>query len=485
MQVLKSSRVRSVLVECCTLSNQCQFNDITQSGNQGLIADGIATGISNYLGLGLHSPGPPEEGTRVDSRVAVPYSIVAPARTLVGPLQEGFEGSTFPPSGWTMTSSGASPPFTWHRTTDPLDVSAGIGAARVDGGYATAIDEWLISPMFRVSAADSTLRFRWLGNPNFAGNVMGSCAVRRKGESTWTNVWSLSQENVGLVFSYPARTVGLSAWLGDSVQVSFRVVGTNGADFTIDDIATGLFQVTGAPPNDLCQFATPLPAGSFAFSGSTCYAANDRDPTGNPCVAVDAAGGDVFYSLNALVGDTLQVHLNDASAAFTQLYLLSSCDSLSATCLIGEQPSGGEIDSTLTYIFTTAGTYYLAVDAMGGSCGDFVLSGTWRGPVTAVEGPPVTESNGLSLLVSPNPTRGGAIRFAGQVQAGLRGMALLRIFDAAGRVVHSERLSVAGDRFEVSWNGHSLAGPRIAAGRYIARFELAGKATSTPFVFTN
>jgi len=335
--------------------------------------------------------------------------------------------------------------------------------------------------MFRVSAADSTLRFRWLGNPNFADSVMGSCAVRRKGESTWTNVWSLSQENVGLVFSYPARTVGLGAWLGDSVQVSFRVVGTNGADFTIDEIATGLFPITGAPPNDLCQLATPVPAGSFAFSGSTCYAANNRDPTGSPCVAVDAGGGDVFYSLNALVGDTLRVHLNDASAAFTQLYLLSSCDSLSATCLTGEQPSGGEIDSTLTYIFTTGGTYYLAVDAMAGSCGDFTMTGTWRGPVTAVD-EPVTGANGLRLSASPNPARGRVVRFVGQIEAGLGGEGVLRIFDAAGRAVHAQRLPVRGERFEVFWNGRSLTGSTLAPGRYIARFELGGRTVSTSFV---
>jgi len=174
--------------------------------------------------------------------------------------------------------------------------------------------------MFRVTAADSSLRFRWLGNPTFSADVMGSCAVRRKGDASWTDIWTLGQENTGLAFSKALRTVSLRSWLGDSVQVSFRVVGTDGADFGVDDIATGVLPLTGSPPNDLCQLASPLPAGSFSFTGNTCYAANNRDPStgGSSCVAEDAAGGDVFYSLHALVNDTLQVHLNDASAALSE-----------------------------------------------------------------------------------------------------------------------------------------------------------------------
>jgi N-acetylmuramoyl-L-alanine amidase len=486
LAVFNGARIRSCLVECCTVSNQCQFNNIIQNGDQGLIADGIATGISDYLGQPLRTPDPIGEQAR--NRPATPYVIVSPARILTGNLQEGFEGGTFPPAGWTLTSSGASPPYTWYRTTDPLYVGVGVGAALVEGEDASPIDERLISPMFRVSATDSTLRFRWLGSSTFAGNVMGSCEVRRKGEANWTSVWNLGQENPGLVFSFPERTVSLGGWFGDSVQVSFRAVGTNGADFGVDEIATGLFPITGAPSNDLCQRATPLPAGSFVFSGSTCYAANNRNPytppDGNACVPEDAAGGDVFYSLNALVDDTLRVHLSHAAAAFTYLYLVSACDSLSTTCLAGEEPSGGEVDSSLTYVFTASGTYYLVLDTMTGSCGDFTLTGTWRGPVTAVD-EPAPGPRGLTLSASPNPMRGRAVRFVGRTGAGSGGEGILRIFDAAGRVVYRERLLVSGDRFEVPWDGHSLAGSRVAAGRYIARFEMGGRATSTSFVLAN
>lgn len=382
--------------------------------------------------------------------------------------------------------SGASVPYTWHRSTDPLYVGEGAGAALVVGESPGAIDELLVSPMLFVSAADSTLRFRWLGNPTFAANVVGTCAVRPKGESTWTNVWTLTQEGRGLAFKYPERVVSLGAWVDDSVQVGFRVAGTNGADFGVDAIATGLFPLTGSPPNDLCQAATPLPVGSFTLAGNTCYAGNNRDPYtpgGNSCVSDDAAGGDLFYSVTALAGDTLRVHVSASVAAFTHLYLLSSCDSLSAVCLAGKEPSGGEEDSSLTYVFTADATHYLVVDVLSGSCGEFSLSGTLRGPVTGV-GQSISGGQGLRLAAWPNPSR-SRIKFVGRGSSELNGVGRLQVFDAAGRTVFVRDITVSAGQFEASWDGRSSSGQRAPAGVYLARFTLGGQTSSVRLVLAN
>ena len=483
IQVLHASQIPSVLVECCFISNRCQFNNIRQAGDQGLIANGIATGIANYLG----QPEPqrlafvhePMEVSAPFTRAGLPRSILSPG------IQEEFEGGTFPPAGWTLAGSGASVPYTWHRSTDPLYVGAGAGAALVVGESPGAIDELLISPMFLVTAADSTLRFRWLGNPTFVADLLGTCAVRRKGESTWTSLWTLAQETQGLAFKYPERAVSIGTWLGDSVQVGFRVVGTNGADFGVDAIATGLFPLTSSPPNDLCQAATPLPVGSFTLAGNTCYATNNRDPFtpgGNACVSDEASGGDVFYSVNALADDTLRVHLPASAAAFTHLYLLSSCDSLSATCLAGKEPSGGEEDSSLTHVFAADGTYYLVVDVLPSSCGEFSLTGTLRGPVTGV-GDDVSSTQGLRIGAWPNPARTG-VRFVGRAESGLRGNGRLRIFDATGRAVYTREFAVNTEHFEVSWDGRPNTGPRVPAGVYLARFELGAKANTVRVVIS-
>jgi hypothetical protein len=470
LHVLRKSKVHSVLVECCFLSNQCQFNNIVQNGDQGLIANGIATGISNYLGQGLAA-----EQARKQERppVGAPYSVVSPSAVLAGNLSESFDGASFPPAGWTLSSSGASPPFTWHRSTDPLYVYAGAGAALVAGEYGSAINELLISPMFRVTGGDSTLRFRWLGNPTYAGDVLGSCAIRRKGESTWTPIWTLFQENPDRAFRFTERTVGLSAWFGDSVQVGLRAQGTNGADFGIDEVATGLFPVTASPSNDLCNLAAPLGSGSFVVAGSTCYATNQRDPFNPPggCVPENAGGGDVFYSLNAQAGDTLVARIPGSVAQSTHLYLLDSCDSLGYACLKGKDSSGGEVDSILTYIFPSRGTYYLVVDAMQDGCSDFTLTGTFRGAVTSVATPGIAAGS-LSLAAYPNPAQ-NVVVFRGAVPESRGAATSIVILDLSGRRHARIPITTIG-AYEVRWEGRDANGLRLPAGVYFAKLAIAG-----------
>jgi hypothetical protein len=273
------------------------------------------------------------------------------------------------------------PPRTWHRTTDPLYVARGTAAALIKGESTAAIDEWLISPKFFVSTKDSTLRFRWLGNPNFASDVVATCEVRSKKRYSWLVVWGVSQENGGLAFEYPERTISLGPWLGDSVEVAFHAVGTNGADFGVDEIETGAIPVTRRPPNDDCKVASPIPRGPFKLSGTTCYATNDHDPTAQSKTCVMEAGGgpDVFYSLEADAGDTLRIRVPMATGNEHAVYVLSSCD-VSAHCVAGQDAHGGEAykDAVLEHVFSTPGRYILVVDAMAGTCGDFSLDGSLK-----------------------------------------------------------------------------------------------------------
>ena len=303
----------------------------------------------------------------------------------------------FPPRGWGVRSAGTlrnpglvaimgdsvAVPVRWHRTTDPLYVIDGTGSALIEGQAKAPVDEWLVSPVFFVTPSDTSLRFRWLGNPNFAKDAKTSCAVRRRA-GNWVSLWTLDVEVGGLAFQNPQRVVSLRRWIGDSVQIRFRVAGVDGADFGVDNIATGSFPITGPPGNDRCADAITLRRGTFRIHCTTCYAANDRDPSArgpSSCLrGGDAGGGDVFYSVPARAGDTLHVHIPVNVAEQTELYLLKSC-APGAVCLAGKEPSGGEVDSSLTYAFVTDGSYVLVVDSAVGDCATFEMSYTLRGPL--------------------------------------------------------------------------------------------------------
>jgi N-acetylmuramoyl-L-alanine amidase len=480
----------SILIEVCFITNQCQRNNIIQNGDQTLIAQGIAAGVSFAISPGGPIPSdvtpPHREGVLA---AAVPHLIDGPPSCWLRSVEssqsysEGFEGGTFPPPGWTVTTLGLPVPHRWHRTTDGLHVHGGVGAALVGGQSPGALDEWLISPTIFLEPSDRGLLFIWSGNRAFAQEVSGECLVRPVGTSQWTRVWSLLDEPAGGEFEYRERVADLTPWIGDSVNVAFRSVGSNGADFSVDDIAIGDFEATAAPANDLCTNAVALPPGSFSFNASTCYAANDADPSdpsGGSCSVEPLNAGDVFYRVTALAGETLEINL--VGSSFPVAYLLSSCDTSSAICLGSSSTIQTATADTayMRYVFLSSGTYYLVVDALSGDCGDFLLAGTLRGSATAVDDPSGVQS-GLRLSALPNPASGG-VRFVGRAPEGRPGTGTLRVFDSGGRLLFSRDVVVSGGPFEITWDRLSQHGTRVPAGFYLARFEFSSESMATPVV---
>lgn len=481
--VIKWPFVPSILAEVCFISNECQQQRIRQGGNQALVASGIVSGITEAI-----TPG----GEPTLTAASTPAFLQAPAEpwTVRGPvlvrsqeeavlsLGESFDGATFPPAGWMVTSAGQPAPHFWARQTDGAYVHAGTGAAVVGGKSAGAIDEWLISPMTFLDPSDRGLQFYWLGNRTWAAQANATCLIRPQGSGTWTTLWSLLDEGPGQEFQYRQRVVDVSTWLGDSVQFAFRVAGTNGADFAVDDVVTGDFDpFPVAPTNDLCATAQTLPAGSFELAGSTCSANNSLNPyhaNSFSCTSDNLSGGDVFYSFNAAAGDTIEVNLaGDWQAA---LYLMTACDTAVTSCVAASQVlelTDTSSVATLQYLFSSSGTYYLGLDGVGGECGDFHLTGSLRGPTTDVD-------DGLGaavvpgLRISPNPTT-GSVLFAGTI---LRGdndtKGSVTIFDAAGRRVWRSELRAVGGRFSGTWDGRGENGPRAPSGTYLVRADFGG-----------
>lgn len=310
----------------------------------------------------------------------------APAQVLS--LSEGFEGATFPPNGWTTTSAGVGSPFQWERTTDTLYVHAGAAAVLVGGESPSPVDEWLISPSTTLGVTDKAVRFHWSANRTYSADVNAECLVKPVSGSTWTRVWQLADEPAGNEWEWKERSASLSTWIGQAVQISFRVSGINGGDVNIDDVAVGNYPLTSTPTNDLCANATVLPSGTFSTTGTTYYASNDMDPAAPDSLACSyepLSSGDVFYGFNAGAGDSLSVPVNAAWNAV--VYVVDSCDSAAASCLA----AAGQYDPispdgvSFTHTFSSAGHYLLVVDGRAGEGGPFQLTTFLHGPTTGPE----------------------------------------------------------------------------------------------------
>ncbi len=157
-------------------------------------------------------------------------------------LAEGFEGTTFPPPGWSTKSAGLALPHAWHRTMDPDNVGTGSAAACVGSESPGAIDEWLITPVVALGAADKAIKFSWSGSTQWSSVLDGSLNIREAGTTGWTLLWSIAgNESPADPFIYRECFVDLSAWASKKVQFGFRVVEKNGASFGLDDVAVGNF----------------------------------------------------------------------------------------------------------------------------------------------------------------------------------------------------------------------------------------------------
>lgn len=477
--MIRDVRAPAALVEVCKLTNRCQFNLIQNDGVRSQMAYAIATGVTFYMNPGgaPHDPqiatpdglaaaierarklGTPVEALPIPARIKTRSSVAAVS------FQEGFDAATFPPPSWALITSGAPAPHNWHRTIDPLIVQSGAGAAIVSGQYTSPSDEWLVSPLVKVGPSDHGLSFYWSGNSALAGGANATCQIRRKGEVSWTQAWSLSAEPPASAFVYRDRSIDLTPFAGDSIQFAFRVQGTFGPDFAVDDVAVGDFLPTGPPANDQCAGAAELPAGFFDLSGVTCYGSNDLSPafTTLDCLPDEMDGRDVIYRLNALAGDTLSVGVTgDWNPG---LYLTNSCTT-TPSCLAGQYPiDPGTSPAAFDYFFSTPGTYYLVVDGPAGECGPFTLSGRFRGPVTAVE--PGTPGFGLQFAARPNPAH-ASIVFSGSLSAQRGAIARITIADLSGRRIASMNAPVSNGTFVVSWDAR---GARVPAGVYFATLE--------------
>lgn len=469
--VLRRTRSPALLLELCFISNECQFNNISNAGDQALIADGIAAGVSGHL---MRTPQPPPHASEHPTLTVLRSTGSSPAGAV---LDQGFDDPTFPPTGWSIETAGLPVPHAWHRTTDPAYVATGTGAALVGAESPSAIDEWLISPGVTIGATDDAVAFLWSGSQIWSDVLDASLSVREVGTTPWTELWSIAaDEPPADPFLYRERIVDLSAWIGLDVELGFRVVGTDGAEFVLDEVRVGDFEPTAPAPNDVCANAIVL-GSPFDIQDVTCYAANDLDPYTPPpgsCVGNTLLGPDIFYELNAVFADTLRATLTTEWGG--ALYLIDDCGT--PTCIAGGYSEDGRTTASLDLPIPLTGTYYLVVDGDEGSCGPFQLTGELVS--SAVSVPPAGSLEpSVAMAATPNPATGG-VRLTAAVSSGsLPASALVEVFDIAGARVWQKHVPVAGSEVSVVWDGRDDRGARVPPGTYFARVTVGSTVART------
>jgi len=161
-----------------------------------------------------------------------------PSNTKVSLLNEGFEGATFPPSGWTKQNTSAAA-FQWVSGTIS---HTGTKCASVDyEPTPLAQNEWLITPSLNLSTVTNpSLKFWWSmsyywgvsPNPNYDFRVK----ITTDNGTTWTTIWTEDSAGVFDSFTYYQKLIPLTNYASNTVKIAFQYQGQDGGALYLDDV---------------------------------------------------------------------------------------------------------------------------------------------------------------------------------------------------------------------------------------------------------
>lgn len=190
-------------------------------------------------------------------------------QAISGYYQEGFEATTFPPTGWQVVNQ-SGPSYTWARSTSQAHLSTASAFIRYDN--ATGLD-WLITPRYSVTAASDSLVF-WM-RLAFAGYAPDSLAIKvsttDSATTSFTTTLLLLREGV----NYPGNSttwyryaVSLQNYNGQQIYLAFKHYNVNGDGLYVDDVAIGTRPAAEVSTGSMISPVAALSAGSVTPQGT-------------------------------------------------------------------------------------------------------------------------------------------------------------------------------------------------------------------------
>ena len=171
------------------------------------------------------------------------FFSVSNAQTL---LEEGFEGATFPPTGWTtfIGTNGLGATQNWKHETQY--VNSGAQAAFVNRQNVTNglfAEDWMVTSLIdltSVSQAELSFYTRKLFAYQASMNNIYYIKVSETSQTdhasfTDVQVWN-DQQLVGNHTVYEKKMVDLSVYVGKQIYVAFVMTNDNGNGWFVDDV---------------------------------------------------------------------------------------------------------------------------------------------------------------------------------------------------------------------------------------------------------
>lgn len=184
------------------------------------------------------------------------------------PWDEGFEGITFPPNGWTHVQVNASK--TWEHYSGGHNGEYSASCSYDDQLHPQ--DEVLMTPVIDLSSLAHpelsfwfAMSYSWAVDPN--NNYDLKIQATTDGGNTTTDLWSEEDYGSFTSFTWYQAKISLSAYTNTSnFQLIFRYVGTDGAQAQIDDIS--IHEGPDAVPSSCAENLVPTDGGILMITDS-------------------------------------------------------------------------------------------------------------------------------------------------------------------------------------------------------------------------
>lgn len=198
-------------------------------------------------------------------------------------INEGFEGTLFPPDGWVAFrgANGLGTLYDWTRSTTTPHTGVAKAFVRYENVTGGLAEDWLATPRLRPDATNYTLSF-WM-KQDFSSNYgsiytarVSTASQTSYGDYTIVATWDETQFST----TWQQFNVDLSAYTNQSIYVAFVMTNDDGDNFSLDDV-TGLpFAPVDTPPACATIVSPADGATNVSALASLNWASGGGAPTG-------------------------------------------------------------------------------------------------------------------------------------------------------------------------------------------------------------
>jgi len=184
-----------------------------------------------------------------------------------------FEGATFPPTGWAsfVGANGLGTVENWKKQL--FDGTNNVAVCVWEGPFASASQDWLVTPQVAITAANKNLTFQSIDSGT---TDYGSIYTVRVSTNSQTNIASFTivdtQNETQIAHSQTSmnvagsnRTIDLTAYIGQSIYVAFVLEQNDGDLWRIDNVN---FEGCSTPTLTFASYTDTSAVINFASAGN-------------------------------------------------------------------------------------------------------------------------------------------------------------------------------------------------------------------------